>query len=350
MAFNYVELFAGIGGFRLGLDSAGGTHLFANERDEKAAATYSAWFGEENLNIGDIFSLNYKRDIPKHDLLCGGFPCQPFSIAGVSKKNSLGKKHGFKDSEQGNLFFEICKIAEIHKPKVIFLENVKNLLSHNKGKTWETIKTNIENLGYFVHYQVISAEAWVPQKRKRIFIVALNKKYFSKLVIESFKFPEPPTQNITLKSVLQKNPPDQKYMLSDNLWRYLKKYAAKHKAIGNGFGFKLYDENDIAGTLSARYYKDGAEILIKQPGWKNPRKLTPKEAARLMGFNSRYARMLGYQKEFPIVVSDTQAYKQFGNAVCPPIIESIAEEIHRIMKIQDHINSRESANDQQIAV
>jgi DNA (cytosine-5)-methyltransferase 1 len=334
MSFRYIELFAGIGGFRLGLDAVGGTHVFANERDKYAAQTYAAWFGDESLVVGDMHELDYRKEIPPHDLLCGGFPCQPFSIAGVSKKNSLGRKHGFEDVEQGNLFFEIMKIASIHKPKIIFLENVKNLIGHDKGNTWKVINESLDSLGYVVKFQIINASSWVPQNRRRVFIVAMNKQYFDKDLIDKFEFPQPSSLGPNLKTILHRNPPDEKYMLSDALWRYLRNYARAQREKGNGFGYKLFSGEDVAATMSARYYKDGAEILISQPGWKNPRKLTPKEAAKLMGFNSRFARNQGYSREFPIIVSDVQAYKQFGNAVCPPVVESIAAEIKRVYELQ----------------
>jgi DNA (cytosine-5)-methyltransferase 1 len=343
MSLTYVELFAGIGGFRLGLDAVGATHLFANERDKYAAQTYAAWFGDENLLVGDIHEIDYKKEIPPHDLLCGGFPCQPFSIAGVSKKNSLGRKHGFQDKEQGNLFFEIMKIVSIHRPKIIFLENVKNLIGHNQGNTWKVIQESLTSKGYVVKYEIINAASWVPQNRKRVFIVALSKSYFDVDLIDKFEFPPIASAGPSLKSILHRNPPDPKYMLSDALWSYLRNYARIQKAKGNGFGYKLFGGDDVAATMSARYYKDGAEILIHQPEWKNPRKLTPKEAAKLMGFNSRYAKYQGYSREFPIIVSDVQAYKQFGNAVCPPVVESIAKEILRIYEIQRARDSRFSS-------
>jgi DNA (cytosine-5)-methyltransferase 1 len=270
--------------------------------------------------------IDYKKEIPPHDLLCGGFPCQPFSIAGVSKKNSLGRKHGFQDKEQGNLFFEIMKIVSIHRPKIIFLENVKNLIGHNQGNTWKVIQESLTSKGYVVKYEIINAASWVPQNRKRVFIVALSKSYFDVDLIDKFEFPPIASAGPSLKSILHRNPPDPKYMLSDALWSYLRNYARIQKAKGNGFGYKLFGGDDVAATMSARYYKDGAEILIHQPEWKNPRKLTPKEAAKLLGFNSRYAKYQGYSREFPIIVSDVQAYKQFGNAVCPPVVESIAKE------------------------
>lgn len=341
--FTFIDLFAGIGGFRLGLSSAGGEAIFTNEWDQHAATTYKAWYGDENISTEDIREIDPKKDIPSHDVLAAGFPCQPFSIAGVSKKNSLGRPHGFSDLQQGNLFFAICDIISAKKPKVVLLENVKNLMSHDKGKTWSVILESLDLLGYEVKHQVFNAAGWVPQNRRRVFIVALNRKYFSKEIIENFAFPEQPEAKHKLSSILEKTAPDKKYMLTDNLWKYLQNYAAAHKAKGNGFGFKLYGPEDTTGTLSARYYKDGAEILIKQPDWKNPRRLTPKEAARLMGFNNQMAKSQGFQRGFPQVVSDMQSYKQFGNSVCPLVVAEIATEIQKVLKKQENIErNRES--------
>jgi DNA (cytosine-5)-methyltransferase 1 len=332
--FTFVDLFAGIGGFRLGLSSAGGKAVFTNEWDRHAVDTYRAWFGDENISSADIRHLDPHTEIPDHDVLSAGFPCQPFSIAGVSKKNSLGRPHGFRDLQQGNLFFAVCDIISAKKPKVVFLENVKNLIGHDKGKTWAVITESLDLLGYEVRFQVINAASWVPQNRRRVFIVAFNKEYFDIETIELFSFPGEKPRKHKLSSILSKTPPDKKYMLTDNLWKYLQQYAAGHKAKGNGFGFKLYGPDDTAGTLSARYYKDGAEILIKQPGWKNPRRLTPAEAAKLMGFNSKLAKTHGHKRGFPQVVSDMQAYKQFGNSVCPLVVAEIASEIARALSSQ----------------
>ena len=336
--FTFIDLFAGIGGFRLGLNSAGGEAIFTNEWDQHAAVTYKAWYGAEDISTEDIRELDPKRDIPSHDVLAAGFPCQPFSIAGVSKKNSLGRPHGFSDLQQGNLFFAICDIISIKKPKVVLLENVKNLMSHDGGKTWKVILESLDLLGYEVKHQVLNAAGWVPQNRRRVFIVALSRKHFSKEVMENFNFPSQPENKHKLSSILEKTVPDKKYMLTDNLWKYLQNYAAGHKAKGNGFGFKLYGPDDTTGTLSARYYKDGAEILIKQPGWKNPRRLTPKEAARLMGFNNQMAKSQGFHRGFPQVVSDMQSYKQFGNSVCPLVVAEIAKEISKALTRQQGID------------
>lgn len=338
--FTFIDLFAGIGGFRIGLSAAGGRAVFTNEWDTHAATTYKAWFGEDEISTEDIRTLDPKKQIPDHDVLSAGFPCQPFSIAGVSKKNSLGRPHGFSDLQQGNLFFAICDIISAKKPKVVLLENVKNLIGHDKGKTWKVITESLDMLGYEVKHQVINAAGWVPQNRRRVFIVAFKRSYFTQDVIDNFDFPNSEKPPVKLASILEKSVPDKKYMLTDNLWRYLQAYAAGHKAKGNGFGFKLYGPEDTTGTLSARYYKDGAEILIKQPGWRNPRRLTPTEASRLMGFNTRFAKDLGFKRGFPQVVSDMQAYKQFGNSVCPLVVEQIGIEISKTLKQQNRRNKR----------
>lgn len=330
--FKFVDLFAGIGGFRAALTSLGGECVFTNEWDKYAVKTYRAWFGENDIYTGDIRELDAATDIPDHDVLCAGFPCQPFSLAGVSKKNSLGRVHGFEDLDQGNLFFSIMRVVDAKRPPVLMLENVKNLKSHDKGKTWAVIRRNIEDRGYVVFDEVIDAQAWVPQHRERIFVVCFDSNVFGRRDQISFEFPgEPAAAPPTLDSVLAKEPPDRKYMLSDKLWRYLQDYAKKHKAKGNGFGYSCFDRDDVARTLSARYYKDGSEILIRQPGWKNPRRLTPNEARNLMGFDSKFARLFGHEDEFPQVVSDTQAYRQFGNGVVPHVVEAIGSGIVECM-------------------
>tara|TARA_Y100000588_G_scaffold312361_1_gene338987 strand:- start:239 stop:1417 length:1179 start_codon:yes stop_codon:yes gene_type:complete len=331
LPFKFIDLFAGIGGFRCALTSVGGKCVFSSEWDKYANITYKAWYGDNDVNTEDIRTIDAKRIIPDHDILCAGFPCQPFSIAGVSKKKSLGRKHGFEDEEQGNLFEKIMDIVDAKRPPILFLENVKNLKSHDKGNTWRRIKLEIEKRNYILFSQVIDARNWVPQHRERIFIVCFDRKTFCKKQPVNFEFPNPQNnEQILLKNILE-TLPDEKYMLSDKLWQYLKDYAAKHKAKGNGFGFGLNTRNDVSRTMSARYYKDGAEILIHQDGWKNPRRLTPREAMFLMGFQNRYAEFFGHNNGFPQVVSDTQAYKQFGNSVVPLVVEEIAKNIVEIM-------------------
>jgi DNA (cytosine-5)-methyltransferase 1 len=315
--FKFVDLFAGIGGFRIALTKLGGKCVFSSEWDKYSQKTYKNWFGE--IPHGDIRNIE-ALEIPDHDILAAGFPCQPFSLAGVSKKNSLGRAHGFQDVNQGNLFFNLATIIEIKRPPVLFLENVKNLQSHDKGKTWQVIRQTLEELGYWVNAKVIDASGWVPQHRERIYIVCFDKKVFKSE--PPFKFPEPPQgEKPKLADVLDLKP-DLKYTLTDHLWKYLQNYAKRHKKKGNGFGFGLAYPGGITRTLSARYYKDGSEILIPQKG-KNPRRLTPQECARLMGFD-----------DVKIVVSDMQAYKQFGNAVVPKVVEAIGNEIVKVLSWQ----------------
>jgi DNA (cytosine-5)-methyltransferase 1 len=329
--FKFVDLFAGIGGFHIGMKLNGGECVFANEWDKYSAQTYLEWTQTSHLNTEDLRELDYERQIPNHDILCAGFPCQPFSLAGVSKKTSLGRKHGFQDVDQGNLFFAICEVVSTKRPAVLLLENVKNLRSHDKGKTWEVIRESIDKLGYEMRFQVIDASGWVPQHRERVFMVCFNRKKFTKSEIESFEFPKVPKKTQSLGLILE-DKPDKKYMLTDNLWLYLQKYAAKHKEAGNGFGFGLVGPNDVSRTLSARYYKDGSEILIKHPYWKNPRRLTPSEAAKLMGFDSRLSKFMGFPDGFPQVCSDMQSYKQFGNSVSPLVVEAIGKQIVEVLR------------------
>jgi DNA (cytosine-5)-methyltransferase 1 len=305
--FTFIDLFAGIGGLRIGLERNAGKCLFSSEWDKYCQKTYKAWFGE--TPHGDIKEIDPKQ-IPDHDVLAAGFPCQPFSIAGVSKKNSLGRAHGFLDVSQGTLFYNVATIAEIKRPPMLLLENVKNLVSHDQGKTFEVIRTTLESLNYNVFYEIIDAQHYVPQHRERIFLVCFDRKRFPD--IDMFNFPKHPQEQQQLSSIFEKNP-DSRYTLSDHLWNYLQQYAKKHKEMGNGFGFGLPDFKGITRTLSARYFKDGSEILISQTR-KNPRRLTPRECARLMGFPD----------DLPIVVSDTQAYRQFGNAVVPPVAQAVA--------------------------
>jgi DNA (cytosine-5)-methyltransferase 1 len=307
----FIDLFCGIGGFRIAFEKTGCHCVFSSDYDRFSQQTYEANFGEKPH--GDIHSVAV-ADIPTHDILCAGFPCQPFSIAGVSKKLSLGRKHGFDDVKQGNLFFSIAEILDFHRPAAFVLENVKNLKGHDSGKTFEIIhRTLTEALGYTVYYKIIDAQGVVPQHRERIFLVGFREWRY-------FDFPQFPNDGPKLSSILEQKP-DPKYTLTDHLWTYLQKYAAKHRAAGNGFGFGLVTERDIARTLSARYHKDGSEILIAQKRG-TPRRLTPRECARLMG----------YPESFKIVVSDTQAYRQFGNSVVVPVVENIAQAVLRTLR------------------
>ncbi len=316
--FTFIDLFAGIGGFRLAMQRLQGECVFSSEWDAMAQRTYYANFGE--IPFGDITKEETKKWIPKKfDVLCAGFPCQPFSIAGVSKKNSLGRKHGFEDEKQGNLFFHIAEIIQKHRPKAFFLENVKNLVSHDKGNTFKVIKQTLLDLDYSFHSKVLNGKHFVPQNRERTFMLGFDKNTYNDK--EDFKFPVLPQPTKTVKDILQKKV-DPKYTLTDHLWKYLQNYAKKHKELGNGFGFGLVDLNGISRTMSARYYKDGSEILIPQKN-KNPRRLSVEEAALLQG----------YPQSFIVnAVSMNQGYKQFGNSVVVPLIEAIGEQVIDALK------------------
>lgn len=309
--FKFIDLFAGIGGMRIAFQNLGGKCVFTSEWNHFAQKTYEANFGE--VPFGDITKI-HETEVPEHDILIGGFPCQPFSIAGVSKKNSLGRAHGFRDETQGTLFFDVARIIEEKRPKAFLLENVKNLISHDKGNTFKIIKKTLEELNYSVHAKVLDGQHFVPQHRERIFIVGFDKKVFKGK--ETFEFPKMPEANHAIEDILEKNP-DTKYTLTPRLWEYLQEYAIKHKEKGNGFGFGMTPLDGVARTLSARYYKDGSEILIPQGHRKNPRRLTPRECARIQGFPDN----------FIIPVSDNQAYRQFGNSVVVPLIEAVGKQI-----------------------
>jgi len=346
--FTFIDLFAGIGGIRRGFESIGGQCVFTSEWDEYAKRTYRANFPDDHAIAGDITKVK-ASDIPQHDVLLAGFPCQPFSIAGVSKKNAIGRAHGFMDKTQGTLFFDVLRILKHHRPAAFLLENVKNLKSHNKGDTFKTIMGALQNdLGYSVTARVIDGKGYVPQHRERIYIVGFRKS--TDFDLENCLFNDPnqgplletilhspeelPEDHFTLKPEQENSNAssivNSKYTLTDKLWKYLQDYAAKHKAKGNGFGYGLNTSGQTARTLSARYYKDGSEILIAQEG-KNPRRLTPRECARLMGFdNDRSTHMI-------IPVSDTRAYKQFGNSVVVPVIEEIARHMKpHIMDVKNY--------------
>jgi DNA (cytosine-5)-methyltransferase 1 len=327
--FTFIDLFAGIGGMRLGFESVGGRCVLTSEWDKYCQQTYRANFGDENL-WGDVRQLSNAPDlVPDHDLLLAGFPCQPFSIAGVSKKNALGRPHGFSCTTQGTLFFDVEQIIRAKRPSAFLLENVKHLQRHDSGRTFSTIMRVLEDdLHYKVYPKIVDAACFVPQHRERIFLVGFREHVPFKW--EDVILPDPDSAP-RLSSVLHpedgSEEPDErytdekgrvleKYTLSNDLWKYLREYAAKHQAKGNGFGYGLFGPDDVARTLSARYYKDGSEILIKQKG-RNPRRLTPRECARLMGFDQP-------GRSFRIAVSDTQAYKQFGNSVVVPVVQAIA--------------------------
>lgn len=309
-----IDLFAGIGGIRLGFEQAFGNDMetvFVSEWNKFSNQTYRANFHDDFEIVGDITRVPASK-VPDHNLLLAGFPCQPFSIAGVSKKNSLGRATGFADKTQGTLFFDVARILDAKRPEAFLLENVKNLVSHDKGRTFKTILWVLtESLGYHVYWKVIDGKNWTPQHRERIYIVGFrNDVPFS---WDNLAYPE----SDRVFADVREYEVDDKYTLSDRLWSYLQLYAEKHRAKGNGFGYGLVDNNDTTRTISARYYKDGSECLIRQEG-KNPRRLTPRECARLQGFPDR----------FEIPVSDTQAYRQFGNSVCVPAVEAVA----RLMK------------------
>lgn len=328
--FTFIDLFAGIGGLRRGFESIGGRCVFTSEWDKYSQQTYRANFPDDDHDInGDIRAIE-AADIPDHDVLLAGFPCQPFSIAGVSKKNALGRAHGFADATQGTLFFDVARIIAHHRPAAFLLENVRNLVSHDKGRTFQTIKDVLtEELGYTIDFRIIDGRHWTPQHRERIFIVGFREDQdfrFADMkapdaapklreILHPADGSEAPDQRFTLGNI---GSVSEKYTLTDHLWNYLQRYKEKHQAAGNGFGFGLVGPDDVARTLSARYYKDGSEILVKQDG-KVPRRLTPRECARLMGFDSPRGA------EFIIPVSDTQAYRQFGNSVVVPAVKAVAE-------------------------
>lgn len=325
--FTFIDLFAGIGGIRMGFENFGGHCVFTSEWNTFSQKTYLANFpaDETHMFAGDITQVD-EADVPDHDVLLAGFPCQPFSIAGVSKKNALGRPHGFECTTQGTLFFDVARIIAKKKPKAFLLENVKNLVSHDKGNTFKIIlQTLREELGYDVHYKVIDGQHFTPQHRERIIIVGFRDK--NDFSWDKLKLP---SNGPRLSSILHsqdgnekveepytvgdKGKINPKYTLTENLWAYLQAYKEKHSAAGNGFGFGLVTGDSVTRTLSARYYKDGSEILVSQGSRKRPRRLTPRECARLMG----------YPDSFKIPVSDTQAYRQFGNSVVVPVIKEVA--------------------------
>ncbi len=314
----FIDLFAGIGGMRIAYERAGAKCVYSSEWNKYCQQTYMANFGE--IPSGDITKVDEKT-LPAHEILVAGFPCQPFSIAGVSKKKSLGKATGFEDKTQGTLFFDVCRILKEKRPNSFMLENVKNLCSHDNGNTFKVIKESLDyELDYEIFPEILDGQIFVPQHRERILIVGFDRKRYGKKIDFSFDISRPSKKSV-VKDILQDSV-DEKYTLTDNLWKYLQRYAEKHKAAGNGFGYGIAKLDGISRTLSARYYKDGSEILIEQFG-KNPRRLTPRECARLQGFPD----------DFKIVVSDTQAYRQFGNSVVVPLIENVAKLL--VAKLQE---------------
>lgn len=308
MDFKFIDLFAGIGGMRIAFEENGGQCVYSSEWNPFSQKTYFANFHDQP--DGDITKVD-ARNIPDHDILVAGFPCQPFSIAGISKKNSLGRTTGFEDKTQGNLFFDVCRILKEKRPKAFLLENVKNLANHDKGRTFQIIKDSLNELDYQIFYKILDGQNFVPQHRERIIIVGFDRIRYPLDI--NFEFSITPKIPKPIIADILEDIPNPKYTLTDHMWTYLQNYAEKHKIAGHGFGYGIAPPDGISRTLSARYYKDGSEILIEQPG-KNPRRLTPRECARLQGFPDDYK----------IVVSDTQAYKQFGNSVVVPLIANIA--------------------------
>lgn len=331
--FSVIDLFAGIGGIRRGFAQVGGHAVYASEWNPYSICTYRTNYGFADDVAGDITKVD-TRDIPDADVVLAGFPCQPFSLAGVSKKRSLGRDTGFRDKVQGTLFFDVARVIAAKRPAAFLLENVKNLRSHDGGRTFQVILDTLQNeLGYEVHYKVIDAQHFVPQHRERIYIVGFRSP--TDFSWDDLCYPEhaPKLRDILHKTDgtepnlswdagryfdYEKSVVREKYTLTPRLWQYLQAYKAKHAAMGHGFGFGLVTPDMVSRTLSARYHKDGAEILIDQGERRRPRRLTPRECARLMG----------YPDDFRIPVSDTQAYRQFGNSVCVPVIAEIA----RLMK------------------
>ncbi|OHX17981.1 DNA (cytosine-5-)-methyltransferase [Chromobacterium amazonense] len=336
--FTFIDLFAGIGGIRQAFESIGGRCVFTSEWDSYAQKTYAENYNRDQHQLNGDITKVHAADIPCHDVLLAGFPCQPFSIAGVSKKNALGRAHGFQDETQGTLFFDVARIIDEKRPRAFLLENVKNLLSHDKGRTFDVIRRTLsEELGYHIHCKVIDGAHFTPQHRERILIVGFREP----VAFDWDALPLPPKGNIRLGEILHRTDGSEpllpwdgdrffdhearkvqnKYTLTPKLWAYLQAYAEKHRAKGNGFGFGLVGADSVTRTLSARYYKDGSEILVYQGEDKNPRRLTPRECARLMGFPDT----------FRIPVSDTRAYKQFGNSVVVDVMAHTARLMHQFL-------------------
>ena len=351
--FRFIDLFAGIGGIRMGFEAHGGDCVFTSEWNDFSTKTYRENYppGGEHALIGDIVSFP-AEEVPSHDVLLGGFPCQPFSIAGVSKKNALGRPHGFECTTQGTLFFDVARIIAAKRPAAFLLENVKNLLSHDKGRTFDVIlQTLRDELGYEVHYRVVDGQHFTPQHRERIIIVGFRGK--TSFSWDDLRLPE---SGPRLGSILHRTDGSEpvlpwdhdrffdhaskrvqpKYTLTPNLWTYLQNYAAKHRAAGNGFGFGMAYPDSVTRTLSARYHKDGSEILVYQGEQLRPRRLTPRECARLMGFPDT----------FRIPVSDTQAYRQFGNSVVMPVMREVARimlpHVQTLLAVETHNGSKQA--------
>ena len=342
-SFTVTEFCSGIGGFRLGLEAIGGKVVLSSEIDKYAIQTYKHWFNEDSE--GNLF--DYKSsDVPDHDVLTAGFPCQPFSVAGVvsnkhwdkTKPENLKKKSGFQytdqkeGGDQGQVFNGLLKIIKGKRPKAIMLENVRGLLSHDKGNTWEVIQEELKKAQYDIHFKVIDAVHWVPQHRRRVFIVGFDKKQFDTNKVDFFSFPTEPTTELKIGSILQKRVKE-KYTLKDGTWNSLQTIKERNrnmpKGQKKGFGYSIVDREGPSRTLTKRYFKDGAEILIEQKN-KNPRRLTPLEALRLMGFDQIEGRYNNTDEIF--VVSDSQAFRQLGNAVVPHVVEAVGREVLRTIE------------------
>jgi len=365
MALKFIDLFAGVGGIRLGLESIGAECVMTSEIDRYARQTYQSYFKEHPNHVWneDITTIA-PEDVLDHDILAGGFPCQPFSIAGVSKKNSLGRAHGFADPTKGTLFFNIKEILSTKRPKMFLLENVKNLQGHDKGRTWRIIENSLEEIGYVFTARVLDAAQVVPQHRERVFIVGFDRDAFglTDYLYDFTLFWDRVEKNMKAERERQRarygakrdwprvgyvleSEVDSKYELTPGLWDYLQDYKAKHRARGNGFGFSLFDGSEpYTRTISARYYKDGSEVLIDHPGFSRPRRLVPAECARLQGFPPDFVEM--FHSGGP--VSDSQAYKQFGNSVCVPVITAIAEAMAAV--VESHVPFEPCEQDYQMCL
>jgi len=312
--FKFIDLFAGIGGFRVALQNLGGKCVFSSEIDNAAKRTYEANFGEfpfgdiRDFTGPEITDKQLNKLVPDHNVLTGGFPCQPFSLAGVSARNFLGQAHGFSDEDKGNLFFDIARIVDVKRPEIVFLENVKNFKGHDGGNTFKTVKKTFEDLGYSFFSDTINAAQWVPQKRQRFYMVCFKD------APKNFSFPESVSEFKKLRTILEDNVPEE-YTISDRLWEGHINRTRRNLERGTGFTANTADLDKPSNTLVARYGKDGKECLIPQNGM-NPRKLTPRECARLQGFPENYI----------LPISNAAAYKQFGNSVAVPVIEAIAAE------------------------
>lgn len=348
--FRFIDLFAGIGGIRIAYEAHGGRCVMTSELDKFARQTYETYFDDPD-DADHLFNDDITKvppvEVPDHEILLAGFPCQSFSIAGVSKKNALGREHGFKDPTSGTLFFNIKEILLEKQPNAFLLENVKNLMSHDKGRTWKVIAYCLDKAGYAFTHRVLDAAEVVPQHRERVFIAGFRREHFElgQSNYDWTPFWEEVEQQMAnrrdehrqrhgvdkgskwplVDAILEAHDDvPEKYTLTPRLWEYLQEYKAKHRAKGNGFGYGMVKgPEEYTRTLSARYYKDGSEVLVYQGENKRPRRLTPRECARLQGFPEDFEAMFDRENEQP--VSDTQAYRQFGNSVCVPVVESIAD-------------------------